>query len=121
MRVDRPGRQEEVGGHLLVRQTLSDQSRHLKLLRRELRERRGVTLVGRLARRAELRTGAICPRRGATRVEAVDRCAQLPPCVRAPALPPQMLSEQQVGPGGIEWPGVRTQANCPLEFLRRFV
>src|SRR5437868_7434859 len=77
--LDRLRTEEHRCGGLACRAALRQQERDLQLLRCQLVERRRVSLARLLARRLELRTGEIRPRRCTKRVERFERRTPLFP------------------------------------------
>src|SRR5215475_1379109 len=98
MELDRPRREEQLGGDLLVREAFGDQASDLELLRGQLVDGARVALPRSLTCGLQLGPRTLGPRLGAESLEGLERESKMHARLGPLASPPQMLAEQKLGP-----------------------
>ena len=114
--VDRPRREKQLGGDLLVGEPLCDEAGDLQLLWRQLIDRARVALARRLAGGAQLGARSLGPGLGSEALEPLERSAQLHTRVGAAALAPEMLAVEQLDTSEIERPGVDASRSASSKY-----
>src|SRR6266567_6825881 len=100
--LDRLRAEEERGGNVAVRPSLSDLKRDLKLLRGQLLGRRGIASGDRLAARSKLAACLLRPGGRAEPVEELNRTAQMLARVDAALRASEPLPVEELRPRAIE-------------------